>query len=159
MENKALKSRRPHLRFNESEIQLALAMLDKLEKTIEILYYLMERENERPFVMVMVSAEEFDLETLLKSQKRDTDLLYEINRDENVYIVICHETKVDGGYRFAQRLMKSMSLDDAKHSYCIELEVRSAKYEIKEVIFKLIETYVQAKEEQREGEIIFRSPY
>ncbi len=159
MEKKEQLTRRPHLRFNEKEIQLALTMLEKLERTIDVLYYLMERENERPFVMVMVSAESFDMEALLKSQKRDTDLLYEIDKSDNIYVVICQETKVDGGYRFAQRLMKNMSLDDAEHMYCIELEVRSPKYEIKEVIFKLVETYVQAKQEQREAEIIFRSLY
>ena len=159
MEKKAQSARRPHLRFNEDEINLALIMLEKLEKTIDLLYYLMERENERPFVMVMVSAESFDMETLLKTQKRDTDLLYEIDKSRNIYVVVCQETKVDGGYRFAQRLMKTMSLDDAENMYCIELEVRSAKYEIKEVIFKLVETYVQAKQEQRESEIVFRSLY
>jgi recombinational DNA repair protein RecR len=159
MQSVEQKSRRPHLRFTEREIQLALTMLEKLEKTIEILYYLMEREDERPFVMVMVSAEAFALKPLLQYQKRDTDLLYEIDKEQNLYVVICQETKVDGGYHFAQRLMKSMTLDNAKETYCVELEVRSAKYEIKEVIFKLVESYIKAKQEHKEGEIVFKSLY
>ena len=50
MEKKEQLTRRPHLRFNEREIQLVLTMLEKLERPIDLLYYLMERENERPFV-------------------------------------------------------------------------------------------------------------
>ena len=159
MEKKEQAIGRSRLQFNEREVQLVLTMLEKLERTIDLLYYLMERENGCPFVMVLVSAESFDIESLLKRQKRDVDLLYEIDRSENLYVVICRETKIDGGYRFAQRLMKDMSLDAAEHIYCISLDVRTSKYGIKEVILQLMEAYIEAKLQQREAEIIFRSLY
>ena len=156
--NKEVKhARRPTLRFNESEIKLALAVIHKMEKPIELMYYLMEREREKPFVILLISAEDIDLEALLAKEKRDTDLLFEIEKKQNLYALICQETKVDGAYRFAERLLRTLILNDAHSIYCTEMEIRSTTYDIKEVIFKSIESYIAAKKENRESEIIFRS--
>jgi len=148
-------SKRPNLRFNENEIKLALAMLEKLEDTLEILYYLMEKENENSFVMIMFSAENIDMFQLLKEEKRETDLLYDI--DGSKYILICQETKVDGAYRFAQRLMQKLFSNEAKNILCVELEIRSRKYKAREVIFKLMEMYALAQKDGTTDEIHFRS--
>ena len=151
------KARRPSLRFNESEIKLALAVNEKLEKPIEFLYYLMEREKENPFVLILLSAEDVDVGKMLQSEKRDTDLLFEVDKENNLFALLCQETKVDGGYRFAERILRTLLLDQAHSTYCAEIEVRSTKYDIKEVIFKAIESYIGIKAEGKEGEICFRS--
>ncbi len=151
------KKRRPTLRFTESDIMLALAMNNKLEKPMELLYYLMIREKETPFVLILLSAQDIALETILKQEKRDTDLLFEIDKEKNLYVLLCQETKVDGGYRFAERLVRTLVLDNAHSIYCTEIEVRSTKYNIKEVIFKAIESYISARSQGKEKEIIFRS--
>ena len=150
-------SRRPSLRFNEFEIELALSIMDKMEKPIELMYYLMEREHEKPFVIILISAEDIELASLIRTEKRDTDLLFKIDEGENLFALICQETKVDGGYRFAERLLRSLVLNNAHTIYCTEMEIRSTKYDIKEVIFKSIESYISAKKEKKEKEIIFRS--
>ena len=151
------KTRRPSLRFNESEIKLALAVIEKLEKPIELLYYLMEREQEKPFVLILISAEEVDLGKMLQLEKRDTDLLFEVDKEKNLFALLCQETKVDGGYRFAERILRTLLLDQAHSIYCTEIEVRSTKYDIKEVIFKAIENYISINKEGKDGEISFRS--
>jgi len=156
-EKKEIK--RPNLRFNEAEIKLALSVLEQLEKPIDVMYYLMEYENENPFVLVLLSAKNVDLMNVLISEKRDTDLLYEVNKQKNLYAIICQETRVDGGYRFAERLLRTLILNDAESIYCTEVEVRSTRYDTKEVIFKCIESYIKAKIEKKEREIIFRSLY
>jgi len=157
MSEETKKSRRPSLRFNESDIKLALSVMKKMEKPLEIMYYLMETEREKPFVIILISAEDIKLKKLLKSEKRDTDLLFRVNKVQNLFALICQETKVDGGYRFAERLLRSLVLNNANTIYCSEMEVRSTKYDIKDVIFKSIEGYADAKKEEKENEIIFRS--
>lgn len=157
MSQEARKTRRPSLRFNESEIKLALKVMDQLEKPIELMYYLMDRENEKPFVIMLISANDIDLGKVLPKQKRDTDLLFEINQETNLYALICQETKVDGGYRFAERILRVLMESKASHVYCTEIEVRSTKYDKKEVIFKTIESYIRSKKDGNENEIIFRS--
>ena len=147
------------IRFNEDEIKLALDLLEKLEKTIELLYYFMKRQEKKSFVIVLLSADktEIGLEILLKREKRNTDLLFEINKENNLYAVVCQETELDGGYRFAERLVRSIVWGEGSDIYCSELEIGTTNYPIKEVIFKLIETYMNAKQSEREGEIVFHS--
>jgi len=151
------RRRKKNLRFSESDIKLALTVLERLEKPLELLYYLMKREHERPFVIMLLSARKVELEKLIELEKRDTDLLFEIDKDHALYALICQETKIDGGYRFAERFHRTLESENAENIYSVEIEVGSTRYEIKEVVFKLIETYMKAISEEREGEIIFHS--
>ncbi|WP_295420602.1 hypothetical protein [Sulfurovum sp.] len=151
------RKRKKNLRFDEKGIKLALAILDKLEKPLELLYYLMKRERDRTFVIMLLSADEMELENLIKAEKRDSDLLFEIDKENNLYALICQETKIDGGYRFAERFHRALEHKKIKNSYSVEIEVGSPRHEIKEVIFKLIETYMKAVNDEREGEIIYHS--
>jgi len=151
------KKLKKDLRFNEVGIKLALSVLDKLEKPLELLFYLMRNENEKSFVIMLLSAEDVDLESLINKEKRDTDILFEMDKERSLYALICQETKIDGGYRFAERMYKSLAKEDAKDVYSVEIEIGSPKYTIKEVTFKLIETYLKALKDERKNEIIFHS--
>jgi len=96
------ENRAANLRFNGNEIELAVKMLDKLQTTIDIIYYLMEHENEEAFVLMLLTAKDVDLNTLLEKEKRQTDILFEIDKEESLYVMLCQEKKVDGGYRISQ---------------------------------------------------------
>ena len=95
--------------------------------------------------------------TLLEKEKRDTDILFEIDKEDSLYALVCQDTKIDGGYYFAERLLHHMQLDKAKDIYCTDLEIRTTNHEIKFVILKLIETYMQSKQEGKNNEIVFKS--
>ncbi|UPT76837.1 hypothetical protein MN086_07190 [Sulfurovum sp. XGS-02] len=145
------------LRFNGKEIQLAVKMLDKLEATIDIIYYLMENENQQAFVLMLLTAKDVDLSTLLEREKRETDILFEIDQEEPLYVMLCQDTKVDGGYRFAERLIGKIQSDEGSDVYCTELEVRATHYTPKQVILKLLETFAKSKLSNKSNEIVFRS--
>jgi len=145
------------LKFNGKEIQYAVKMLDKLETTIDIMYYLMENENQQAFVLMLLTANDIDLSMLLDKEKRETDILLEIDKEESLYVMLCQDTKVDGGYRFAERLIRNIELDKGTDIYCTEVEVRATHYSPKQVILKLLETFVKSKLSNKSNEIIFRS--
>ncbi len=145
------------LRFNGKEIQLAVSMLDKLEATIDIMYYLMENENQQAFVLMLLTAQDVDLSSLLDREKRETDILLEIDKEEPLYVMLCQDTKVDGGYRFAERLIRTMQLEKGSDIYCTELEVRATHFTPKQVILKLLETFSKSKLSNKTNEIVFRS--
>ena len=157
MEVRENETRRSHIRFNGNDISLAAKMLDTISNTIDILYYLMDRGDERSFVIMLVSAKSIDLKALLEQEKRDTDILFEIVDAIPVYAVICQDTKIDGGYHFAERVLRHMKEGEAEDIYCTELEVRSTTHHIKYVIFKVLETFIQSKVEGRSGEVTFKS--
>ena len=157
MKQRENEGKRSNIKFNGNDIALAAKMLDTLTNTIDIIYYLMDRGDERSFVVMLVSAENIDVKTLLDQEKRDTDILFEIDEATSVYAVICQDTKIDGGYHFAERLLHHMESNEAEDIYCTELEVRSTTHHIKYVIFKVLEALIQSKEEGRYGEVIFKS--
>ena len=149
--------RAANLRFNGKEIQLAVKMLDELETTIDIIYYLMEQEKEQSFVLMLLTAQGVDLNTLLDKEKRETDILFEIDKEESLYVMLCQDTKVDGGYSFAERVIRNIQLDEGKDIFCTELEVRATHYSAKHVILKLLETFVKSRLTDKSNEIVFRS--
>ena len=157
MQTRENEMQRDHIRFNGDDISLAAKMVDKLTTTIDIMYYLMNRGEERAFVVMLVSAKNIDVETLLSKEKRDTDILFEIDEAESLYAIICQNTKVDGGYYFAERVLRNMILDKGEDIYCTQLEVRTTVLNIKYVILKLIETFLESKQDKKQGEIIFKS--
>ncbi len=63
--------------------------------------------------------------------------------------MLCQDTKVDGGYHFAERIIRNIQLDNGRDIYCTELEIRITHYSPKKVILKFIETYIKSKHEIR----------
>ncbi len=149
--------RREYIRFDGDDIALASKMIDAMRTTIDIVYYLMNRGEERSFVLMLVTAKEVDVEAILKVQKRNTDILFKIDKEHGIYAVICQDTKIDGGYHFAERVMRNLKKNDAVEPYCVELEVRSTSHDIKYIVFKLIEEFIRANEEKQSGEIVFKT--
>jgi hypothetical protein len=159
MGNRENENRSNNLSFTGKEIELAANMLKTLEPTIDIMYYLMDLEREQTFVLMLLTARDIDLNTLLNKEKRETDILYEIDKEESIYVMLCQDTKVDGGYRFAERVIRHIQLDKGTDVYCTELEVRVRHYSPKQVVLKLLETFVKSKQMNKSNEIIFRSLY
>jgi len=145
------------LHFKSEEIVLAVNMIEKLEKTMEVLYYLMEHDGVESFVLLLVTAENIEINPILEYEKRDTDILFEIDKEEDIYVMLCQDTKVDGGYHFAERIIKNIISKEGTDIYCVEVEVRSTRHEVKNVIFKLIETFIKAKVNNKSNEIVYKS--
>ena len=157
MQTRENEMQRDHIKFSGDDIALAAKMVDKLTTTIDIMYYLMNRGEERAFVVMLISAQNIDLKTLLTKEKRNTDILFEIDEEESLYAIICQNTKVDGGYYFAERVLRNMILDKGEDIYCTQLEVRTTVLNIKYVILKLIETFLESKQDKKQGEVIFKT--
>ena len=151
--------RKNNLRYTEKEIHLTVNMIRQLEDALNLMFYLMERSSEKTFVLMLITAENADIKAILEKEKRNTDILYEINKKENVYAMICQETKVDGGYRFVERIMENIFTEKGEDIYCSEIEVRTTKFSAKDIIFRIVDGFVKARQEERSGEIVFKSVY
>jgi len=149
--------KKDHIRFNARDISLTATMLEKLNCTIDIMYFLMERKEERAFVTVLVSARNIDLKKLIENEKRDTDIMFEIDAEEPLYAIVCQDTKIDGGYHFAERLIRKTVAAGGEDVYCIELEVRTTSHKVEYIVYRLMELFIQTKEAKKDGEIIFKT--
>jgi hypothetical protein len=151
------QTKKHSLRFTGDDIVLTITLMEKLKNAIDIVYYLMDHQDEDEFVLLLMNAENVELEILLEEAKRDSDILFEIDKEKSIYAMLCQDTKVDGGYRFAERIIRNIVSKDGTDIYCAELEVRSTSYNLKDVILKLVETFIKAKQDGKSGEIIYKS--
>ena len=151
------QTKKHSLRFTGDDIVLTITLMEKLKNAIDIVYYLMDHQDEDEFVLLLMNAENVELEMLLEEAKRDSDILFEIDKEKSIYAMLCQDTKVDGGYRFAERIIRNVISKDGTDIYCAELEVRSTSYNLKDVILKLVETFIKAKQDGKSGEIIYKS--
>jgi len=151
------QTREGKLRFTGDDIVLTVTLMEKLENAIDIVYYLMDHKDEETFVLLLMNAKNVELGILLEKEKRDSDILFEIDKEKSIYALLCQDTKVDGGYRFAERIIANIVTKDGTDIYCAELEVRSTKYKVRDVMLKLVETFIKTQKEGKSGEIIYKS--
>ena len=157
MSERENQKRKNSLRFTGDEIVLTVTLMEKLKNAIDIVYYLMEHKDGDTFVLLLINAQNVELGTLLNDEKRESDILFEIDKEKSIYALLCQDTKVDGGYRFAERMIGNIVSKEGKDIYCAELEVRSTTYKLRDVMLKLVETFIKAKQEGKSGEIIYKS--
>jgi hypothetical protein len=143
------------LSFPEDEIKLAQRMMDKLRSTLEFLYYLMDRKEELSFTMILFSSDDLKLENLIEKWKRQTDILYEVDKQNNIYVILCQSTDMDGGEQFAEILMSNVRLHGGKSSYCVEAEINTTMYTIQEIIFTMVEKYIDIRREKEFNKVFF----
>jgi len=143
--------------ISEKAFKQLTALLEKLGHSMEVLYYLMENNREKSFVAALISADDIDLETLITRQKRATDILFEINKEKNLYALLCQGTEVDGGYYFVKRLIETIQKEGGKNVYCSEIDVQNTAHPIQEIVFRLLNMYNRVKTEKADGKISFYS--
>ncbi|NKQ40795.1 MAG: hypothetical protein HF962_04410 [Sulfurovum sp.] len=156
-DNRRKKTKRPY--FIESEIKLALTVLEKLEKPLELFYYLMRKNEKTSTVIMLLSADGLELKEMLLSEKRDSDLLVEIDKENQIFAIACQETSVDEGYRFALRLRKHLQDQGLEKLYLAEVEISSQSYSEKDVLLKLVDLYVGSVRDEKNNETVFYSFY
>lgn len=83
--------------FSEDEVILAKRTLDKLRTTVEFFYYLIDYRGLKSFTIILLSADILNLNKILENGKRNTDVLFEIDKTQNVYMLLCQSTDSDGG--------------------------------------------------------------
>lgn len=144
--------------FLENELLVGLEMIESLEKVTDLMLYFLDREHVK-FTYILMQSESDDLDSFLRQYKRNTDLLLSIEGDRMMSVLICQETDVEGGYRFAERLIRKLNIDHEKQSICCDvMTVSTTRYTSKQVIYRLFETYVKSMRKdnkEKSGEIEF----
>lgn len=143
------------LAFPEDEVKLVRTMMDKMGTTLEFFYYLMNNKRESATMMILLSADDVKLDHLLPKWKRNTDVLFELDSERNVYVIICQSTDNEGVKQFAEILMANIRLHSAHDIYCVVSESKSASGSAQEVIFKMVEKYIKIKDARKANRVFF----
>ncbi len=148
------RSRRD-MSFHEDEVKLAKTMMDKLRTMVEYFYYFMEYRGVESFTMILLSADNIKLDKLLKKGKRSTDILVEIDKEKNLYMLFCQATNSEGGKQYAEIIMSNITMHSGDNIYCVVSELKTIKYTIQEVLFKMVEKYITIKQDKRVNHVFF----
>ncbi|MEA3434098.1 MAG: hypothetical protein U9R13_05905 [Campylobacterota bacterium] len=143
------------LAFPEDEVKLAKTMMAELKTTMEFFHYIMNHRGESSLAMILLSSDDVKLDQLLPQWKRQSDVLFELDKANNVYVIICQSTDSQGGKEFAEILMANIRLHGESDTYCIVSEPRTMRSSIQEVIFDMVEKYMIIKEEQKANQVFF----
>ena len=141
--------------FPEEEVKLVKTMLDEMGTTLEFFYYLMNNKRESSTTMILLSADDVHLEHLLPKWKRNTDVLFELDKKRNVYVILCQSTDIEGVKQFAEILIANIRLHSAGDIYCVVSESKTSSSSSQEVIFKMVERYIKIKDAGKANKVYF----
>ena len=157
MDTQTVKRQKEEHGIKEVSFKKLVKLLTAIEHGVNLMHYLIEHNREEAYVIALISAEKIDLPIEIRAQKRDTDILFEVDVEKNLYAILCQGTQVDGGYYFIQRLVTKLQEAGAENIYCSELEVSNTQHPVQELAFRLLNMYQHNQKHRLDGEINFRS--
>ncbi len=151
------RSKKNESTFNEREIDIATKMQKELAPTVDVLSYMLDKTQTK-FTIIIIKAEYDELYQYILNTKRDSDILKIIDEKYNIFGIVCQDTTVDGGYMFANRMVTALTQDkDVKDVTCVALEVRTTRYDVRDMIYKAFQLYITARRHSSLGEIKYHS--
>jgi len=157
MDNNENREKKASVTFSEKEVHIAIDMEKKLFTIVDMLMYMLDKTDTK-FTIIIIKAEFDGLYDYLVKTKRDSDILQEIDEKINLYAIVCQDTTVDGGYMFANRMLKTLINENKVHDVtCIALEVRTRRYSVRDIIYKGFQLYINARHKSHLGEIKYHS--
>ncbi len=138
--------------YKENNLKFALKFYKKSGLALDIIYRMLSTRRIRSFSVIVVQSKYNNFHSFLKENKRQTDLLVKIDKKEGIYALLCQETKVDGGYFFMKRLLDKDKQIDMRMSI---VGIESAKYDIKDILFIILDSFLKVKNAKSEKEKIY----
>jgi hypothetical protein len=151
------KNESKKLEYDEKAMELGIRLYEKGEIPLTLLYHLLKSKRLNSFSAVMIQSDMEDFGVFLKEQKRKTDLLFDIEAAENIYVMFCQETKVDGGFYFVRRLVKELEESGKGKIKAAIIAVESAKYPIRDLMFIILDTYIKVVKSDEVEDVLFRT--
>jgi len=151
------RSKKNEFTFNEKEVEIAVEMQKELGAEIDMLLYMLDKTQTK-FTIIVIKAEYDDLYEYILNTKRDSDILKVIDAKYGIFAIICQDTTVDGGYMFANRVVTTLTNEkEVKDVTCIALEVRTNRYDVRDIVYKAFQLYIHARHKSSLGEIKYHS--
>ncbi len=131
--------------YSEKYISYIAYFVEEIENHVNVLYHFMERRKIKGFTLILMASENINIREMIQREKRDTDIIIKHNIEENRLAVLCQDTKVDGGYYFAKRVIEKVKKEYGEDVYCSEISVEKPYYPIVDLVIKSMEMFEKAK--------------
>jgi len=128
--------------YDERVLKIGIAIHDKIEDPLQILVRLLRKRRLHSFSAILIKSDSGSFGEFMNRHKRRSDLLYTINSKAGLYVLLCQETQVDGGYYFVDRLTKAWKEEQTEHGVIASIvAVESTKYEVWDIVFALLDPF------------------
>jgi len=145
--------------FTEDDVVLAMDILNSVEDITDFFMFL-KRERGVNFTYILMNSGIDNFKGFLHREKRDTDVIIELEKNRDVNLVICQETDSEGANIFAKRIIeKLMEENGSIGSFASILTINSTDVENRSIIFALVEDYLtllKQPKEWRGGQMTFK---
>ncbi len=140
-------------------IDICESLIRELEPYVKTLSYIMKDNKIESFLFMIISAKNIDLYHILNEEKRQTDKLFSFdkNRDDTFYVLVCMDTKVEGSYKFSERLMRHISLNNGKDIKCMNIEIKGISHHADELILDAYNDYLYLKHKSKAKNVQFKT--
>lgn len=147
MQDVICHNKRGQIAYSEDELLLGIKMIEALGKITDMMLHFLDRKNIK-FTYILMQVDDKEFEPFLRKQKRATDILYSIDVENGIYVTICQETDIEGGYHFAERIIRLLEVNRKKKCLsCNVLSVSTTHYNTQTIIFRLLERYLDFRQE------------
>jgi len=140
-------------------INTSETLIKELEIPVKTLSYLMKHDKIESFLCMFISAKNIDLAHILKKEKRKIDRLFTFNEntDETFYVLLCINTKVEGSYKFSERLMRHITLGKGKEIHCLNVEIKGISCTLDELILNVYNDYLELRDKDKTKNVQFKA--
>ncbi|WP_457602819.1 hypothetical protein [Nitratifractor sp.] len=142
--------------YDELTIKMLVRLCKICTDPFDLFYHMLKTARLQSFSVILLQSDMENFADFLKKNKRKTDVLYEVEGEDDLYVLLCQETQVDGGFYFMKRL--AQIIEEAKMPLfrAAIIGVENTRYEIEELLFFIVDTYLKL-DEDLEKQFVFRS--
>ncbi len=142
--------------YDEITIKMLVRLCKICMDPFDLFYHMLKTGRLQSFSVILLRSESKDFAEFLRVNKRKTDVLYGVEGEDNLYVLLCQETQVDGGFYFMKRLAKVLEEGEKPPFKAVIIGVENTRYEIEELLFFIVDTYLKL-DEYPEKEFVYRS--
>ncbi len=128
---------------NENSMKLAVKFYNEAGEFLELFNKFLQKGDIESYSIILAMSKYNEFGDFIAKKKRKSDLLIEIDKEYNIYALICSETEVGGGYYFYKRLSLDLYQHTEKDIKASILSVETELDDIWEVIYDVTAPFIE----------------
>ncbi len=128
---------------DERAMYLAVKLYDEAEKFLSLFDKMLKKGIIESYSLILTMSNYEDFGNFLDKKKRRSDLLLEIDKESNIYALICSETEVGGGYYFYKRLSDDIYRNIGEEITASVLSVEAKVPDVWELVYDVTAPFIE----------------
>lgn len=100
--------KRVRLYNNENAMNIAVKLYDKSDKFLSLFNKILQKGDIKSYSIILTVSKYEEFKDFLANNKRRSDLLLEIDKEQNIYALICPDTELEGSFYFYKRISEKL---------------------------------------------------